>query len=299
MPAQLHEAPRPLADQLRNLNVPRRRLVKGGGEYLAVHGAPEVRDLLRALIHQQHDDVALRGTGADGLGDLLEHDGLAGARRRDDERALAPPQRGDEVHGAGDDRPGDGILQNDALGGKGGREGVKGLWDDPLGRGHPLDGVHEVQREELLAVPRGADAAGDAVAGLKPVTADQRCGDVDILQRGAEAEARPAQEAMGLRGHVEDAIDGDFRSALRERAQGVRDELIAGTVRVDADGQRLHPLQQLGSGEGMQLIEMDVRGRRLRRDGTRRAAGGGRRGLRSGGRSAAGRKGGGHNQEKR
>jgi hypothetical protein len=52
------------------------------------------------LVDQQHDQVALGVIGRDRVRDVLQQHGLAGARRRDDERALAFADRRDDVDDA-------------------------------------------------------------------------------------------------------------------------------------------------------------------------------------------------------
>jgi hypothetical protein len=70
-------------------DVARGRLVEGRGHDLALHRALHVGDFLGPLVDQQHDEVDLRVVLLDGVGDVLQQHRLAGARRRDDQRALA------------------------------------------------------------------------------------------------------------------------------------------------------------------------------------------------------------------
>ena len=64
---------------------------------LAFHRALHVRHFLRALVDQQHDQVALGVVGGDRLGDVLQEHRLTGAGRGDDQRALALSDRRDDV----------------------------------------------------------------------------------------------------------------------------------------------------------------------------------------------------------
>ena len=49
---------------------------------------------------EQHDDVAFGMIAQNAVGDLLQEDGLAGARRGDDQAALALADRRDQVDDA-------------------------------------------------------------------------------------------------------------------------------------------------------------------------------------------------------
>ena len=90
-------------DHFRDLHVALRRFVKGGGDDFASDASLHFGDFFRALVNEQHDEVALGVVLADGLGDVLQHHGFARFRRRDDEAALAFADGRDEVnHARGD-----------------------------------------------------------------------------------------------------------------------------------------------------------------------------------------------------
>ena len=78
------------------------RGVRRGGQDLRLHGAAEVRDLLRPLVDEQQDEMDLGMVLGDGLAEVLEQRRLARLGRRDDEPALAAPDGRDQV----DDRAG-------------------------------------------------------------------------------------------------------------------------------------------------------------------------------------------------
>src|SRR5262249_10160724 len=67
-----------------------------------------------ALVHEEYDHGYFRMIGEHGLGDLLEEDGLARARRRHDQPALPLADGRDQVHGAHGELIG-GCLQAKAL----------------------------------------------------------------------------------------------------------------------------------------------------------------------------------------
>ena len=77
-----------------------RALIAGAGEDFGRDGAPEVGQLLGPLVDQQHHDARRRPLGADGAGDLLQHRGLAGLGRRDDQAACAFADGRQQIHRA-------------------------------------------------------------------------------------------------------------------------------------------------------------------------------------------------------
>jgi hypothetical protein len=82
------------------------RFVEGRGDDLALDGAGHFGHFFRALVDQQHDQHDIRMVGGDGVGDVLQHHGLAGLRRSDQQAALAAADRRDHV----DDAAGDVFL---------------------------------------------------------------------------------------------------------------------------------------------------------------------------------------------
>src|SRR5437667_181461 len=97
----LDEALRLLDHHLGDLDVARRRLVERRADDLALDRAGHVGDLLPPFVDQEHDQVGFRVVGRQGVRDVLQHHGLAGARRRDDQRPLALAEGGDQVEHTG------------------------------------------------------------------------------------------------------------------------------------------------------------------------------------------------------
>ena len=83
-----------LDHHLGDLHVAGGGLVEGRGDHLALHRALHVGDLFRALVDQQHDQHHLGVVLGHRVRDRLQQHGLAGARRRHDQRALALAHRG-------------------------------------------------------------------------------------------------------------------------------------------------------------------------------------------------------------
>ena len=61
----------------------------------------EISDFFRALIDQKNNQLHLRVIFCDRVGDVMEQCRFAGARRRDDQTALAHAERRHQVHDAG------------------------------------------------------------------------------------------------------------------------------------------------------------------------------------------------------
>ncbi len=76
------------------------RLVEGRGHDLALHRALHVGDFFRALVDQEHDQIALGVIGGDGVRDVLQQHRFTGAGRRHDQRALALADRRDDIDDA-------------------------------------------------------------------------------------------------------------------------------------------------------------------------------------------------------
>ena len=87
-----------------DLHVAGGRLVEGRADDFALDRALHVGDFFRALVDEQHDQHDFRMIGGDRVGEGLQQHGLAGARRRDDQAALAFADRGQQIHHARADR---------------------------------------------------------------------------------------------------------------------------------------------------------------------------------------------------
>ena len=236
-----------LQHHLGHLHVARRRLVEGGADHLALHRARHVGDFLRPLVDQQHDQEDLRVVGGDRGGDVLQHHRLAGARRRDDQRALALADRRDQV-----DHPRRVVLARalrdrlevlhfhlQPLIGIERRQVVE---VDAVAHGFrrlEIDRVDLQQREIALAVLRRADLAFDRVAGAQAEAAHLAGADIDVVRAGQVVGFRAAQEA--------EAVGQDF-----ERAFAVDGLVVLGEVLQDrehhvllAQGRRVLDLQAI------------------------------------------------------
>src|SRR5208283_5543316 len=93
----LHEALGLFEDHFRNLDMALRRLIEGRTDDFTLDGALHVRDFFRALVDEENDKSDFRMIDGDGIGDGLQHHGLAGARWRVDQAALTFADRAEQV----------------------------------------------------------------------------------------------------------------------------------------------------------------------------------------------------------
>jgi hypothetical protein len=165
--------------------------------------------------------------GGDGVGDVLQHHRLAGARRRDDQRALAFAERRDQV-----DDPSRQILAARIL-----EFELELLFRIERGQvveidalAHPLriveiDAGDLEQREITLAVARRADLALDGVAGAQPEAPHLARADIDVVGSRQVIRLGRAQEAEPVRHHFQHAVARDrhliFGELLQDREQHV------------------------------------------------------------------------------
>ena len=123
------------------------------------------------LVDQQHDQVDLGVIGRDRIGDRLQQHGLAGARRRDDQAALALAERRHQVHDARRQVLGIG-LEADVLLGVERRQVLEEHALLAAGRRLEVDRLDLDQREVAFAFLRRSNLAGDGVAGVQVELAD-------------------------------------------------------------------------------------------------------------------------------
>ena len=248
-----------------------RGLVEGRGDDLALHGARHVGDLLRALVDQQHDQVALGMVALDRAGDVLQDHRLAGARRRDDQRALALAERGDQI-----DHPvGDVLL----------RVGLQVELFVRVERGQvveidpvlqrvrrvEVDLVDLEQREIALPLVGRADLAVHRVAGAQRETANLRGADVDVVGAGQVVRFGRAQEAEAVLHDLQHAGAVDRHVLLREALQDREHDLLLAQRGGVLDVQLLGVGEQIGRRFGLQFLQVhEVRSSRA--DGARTGA---------------------------
>ena len=247
-----------LQHHLGHLHVARGRLVEGRGDHLALHRARHVGDFLRPLVDQQHDQVAFRMVGGDRVRQVLQHHGLAGARRRDDQRALALALRRDQV----DDAAGDVlagrilVLELQPLVGIERRQVVE---VDPVAdllRLVEIDLVDLEQGEIALAVLGRADLALDRVAGPQAEAPHLARAHIDVVRAGQVVGLGRAQEAEPVGQHFEHAVAVDGGVVLRQLLQDREHHVLAAQGAGVLDLQAFGEFEQLGRRLVLQVLEI-------------------------------------------
>ena len=164
----------------------------------------------------------------DRVGDVLQQHGLAGARRRHDQRALAFADRGDDV----DDARGEillGRILEFHLQPLVGIERRQIVEIDLVAR---FLGVLEVERVDLeqsevtLAFLGAADMAVDGVAGAQAEAADLRWRNVDVVGAGQVIGFRRAQKAEAVRQNLDHAFTDDIGFAGGELLEDAEHQLL-------------------------------------------------------------------------
>ena len=231
----LHQALGLLDHHFRHLHVPGGRFVEGAGNHLAAHGALHLGDFLGPLVDEQHDEHHFRVVVGDGLGDVLQHQGLARFRRRDDQAALAPADGRDQVDDAGGDVLGAAVaaFEVQPLVRKQGRQVFEQQLVLLVVRLAEVDLVDLQHGEIALAVLGRADLAGQAVAGSQVEAADLAGRDVDVVGARQVGTVGGTEEAEPVLQDLQGALAKDVFPRLGELAHHGRDDfLFAGTGQV-------------------------------------------------------------------
>ena len=211
-----------------DLDVAHRGLVEGRGDDFALHRALHVRDFLGPLVDQEHDQIAFRMIGRDRMRDVLHQHGLAGARRRHDQGALALADRGDDVDNPCRKVLSGGVfeLEPEALIGKQRRQIVEIDLVLGLFRVLEIQRVDLQQREIAFAFFRAADMAFDGIAGAKPEAADLRGRDVDIVRSRQIIGVRRAQKSKTVGENLDDAFADNVGFLDRELLENGEHQLL-------------------------------------------------------------------------
>ena len=274
-----------LDHHLGDLHVALGRLVEGRRDDLAAHRALHVGDFFRPLVDEQHDQIHLGVVLGDAVGDALQQHRLAGARRRDDQAALALAERRQQVHHPARQVLGLG-LEIDLLLRVERREVLEeDLLLRLLGR-LEVDRLDLDQREVALAVLRRPDDAGDGVAGVQVELADLRGRDVDVVGAGQVVVVGGAQEAEAVGERLEHAFREDVAALLGAHAEDLEDQLLLAHARGAGDVQLLGDLGQRGDAHLLHRRQRDGLSRRGRRGGCRRRCGAGAAAAGAGGAAA-------------
>ena len=194
----------------------------------------------------------------DGLGDVLQQHGLAGARRRDDQRALALALRADQV-----DHPGAlvlhrriGAIECQLLIGIERRQVVK---IDPvthrlriieIDAGKPVDG------KIALTILGSAHFAFHRIASAQAPFADLVGRDINIVRPGKIVRFRAAQEAETIGEHFDRAQPHDFLAVFGNFLEDGEHDVLPAHGRRAFDFQLFGHFDQFGSGFFLEFFEM-------------------------------------------
>ena len=259
----LDEALRLLDHHLGDLDVAHGGLVEGRAHDLALDRARHVGHFLGPLVDQQDDEIDLGMIVGDGVGDVLHHHRLAGARRRHDDRALALAQRRDEVDDAGRQILLRRVveLELELLVGIERRQIVEIDAMAQLVRLVEIDLVDLEQREIALAVLGRADLALDRVAGAQAEAAHLARTDIDVVRSGQIIRLGRAEEAEAVLQHLEHAVAIDRLVVLGERLQDREHHVLLAQRGRVLDLQLLGEIQQFRRGLGFEFLEIYMEAR--------------------------------------
>ena len=224
-------------DHFRDLHVACGGFVEGGGDDFAFDGALHVGDFFGPLVNEQHDEDDFGVVRRDGVGDGLQQHGFAGARRCDDEAALAFADRGEQVHDTATDVVADG-LHFDAFVGVERGQVVEENFVAGFFRGFEVDGLDLDEGEVLFAFVRRANVTADGVAGLKVELANLGRRDIDVVGTGEIVVVGRAEKTVAVGEDFEDTLSEDVSLFFALRLEYFEDEVLfaesAGALDVEA-----------------------------------------------------------------
>ncbi len=248
-------------DHFSDLHVAVGGLVEGRGDHLALHAALHVGDFLGSFVDQQDDQEYLGVVIGDRLGDVLQQHGLTGARRGDDQGALALALRGDDV-----DHPRALVLhrrieriERQLLVRIERRQVVEiGAQADRVGIVE-VDFGEAGKREITLAVAGRADLALNGVTRAQAPAADLVGREVDIVRPGEVVRLGAPQKAEAVLEHLDGADTHDLLFVflvLGKLAQDAEQQVLPAHGRSALDAEFFRHRDQLGRGLSLEVFEM-------------------------------------------
>ncbi len=189
---------------------------------------------------------------------ILQHHGLAGARRRHDQGALALAERRDQVDDAGGD-----VLDGAALAFEletlvrvERRQVVEIDAVAHLVGRREIDVVDLEQREIALAVLGRADLALDGIAGAQAEAAHLGRADVDVVGAGQIVGLGRAQEAEAVLQDLEHAVAEDGGVVFRQLLEDGEHHVLPPQARGVFDFQFFGVSEKLGRGFLLEFLEI-------------------------------------------
>ena len=239
-----------------DLNVALGRLVEGGTDDFAAHGALHFGHFFRALVHQQHDQVDVRVIGDQSVGQVLHQHRLAALGRGDDQGALAFADGGDQV----DDAAADVVVAAQAVAfklellvGEQRREVLEHQLVLVDLRRQTVDAVDLDQGKVALAILGHAHFAFDQIAGVQVEAAHLTGRQVDVVGAGQKTGVEGAQKAEAVGKHFEDAVAEDLLSSLGALLHDGKHQLLLAHARDVFNFKSLCHLDQLGDVQCLQF----------------------------------------------
>ena len=186
----------------------------------------------------------------DGVGDVLQHHGLAGLRRGDQEATLAGANRCNHVDNAAG---GVFFAAHLALELEVTRrvQRCQVFKQNLVLRGFRrlvVDAIHFHQREIAFAILGGANLAFDRVAGVQIEAADLRRADVDVVGAGQVRDIRRTQETKTVWQHFQSAVSKDALAFLGLILQQGKNKFLL--------AQAVGAVDAVGSGHFKQLADV-------------------------------------------
>src|SRR5947208_3616981 len=226
--AVLHQALGLFDHHVGHLDVAIRRLVERRGDHLdarALDVLLHIRHLLGPLVDEQHDEIDLGMVFDDGVGELLEEDGLAGLGWRNDEAALAHADGTEDVH-----HPHRQVavfaLELDAPFGVARAQVVE---RDPVLRFLRLVAVHHLdlqQGEVALPFLGRPHLTHDRIPGAQVEPLDLARRDVDVVGPVQVVPVGTAQEAVAFGQDLEDALAPQHGVGVEQRLLDAEDQVL-------------------------------------------------------------------------
>ena len=251
-----HQALRTLDDELGNLDVVFGRHIERGRDNLASDGALHIGYFLGSLVNEQTHQVHARVVRRDSSGDIFEHRGFTGLRRRHDKAALTLADRRNQIDHAGGNR-GMAMLHSERLIRENRREVGEFHTTALLFRSDAVNRDDRLERGVLLVFAGGARLALHHIALAQVVAANNRRANIHVVLAG-QIPLR-AQESVTVLHDVENA--GDFDKALGAHAclEHLIDELGLLRASGDFDFEFSGLFAQLRYAKGGQVIDIGFR----------------------------------------
>ncbi len=197
--------------------------------------------------------------GGDRLGDVLQQHRLAGARRRNDQRALALADRRDDI-----DHPHRHVLAGRVVDLE--LQPLVGIERGQVVEMHlvtrllrilEVDCVAFQQREIAFALFRAANHPFDRVAGAQAEAADLRGRNINVVRPGEIVGVRRAQEAESVLEDFDHPLADDLDFARRQLLEDGEHQLLLAHDRGVLDLVLFGEGKQFGGGFFLQVLEFD------------------------------------------